>query len=81
MSTLGTDLLSKRGQWYYMCYPAGILEFVEVKSGSAAFAFLGCIALGTLVTAALATGLKPDFDVTVADLERESTEPPASPSD
>ena len=45
------------------------------------FAFLGCIALGTLVTAALATALKPDFDVTVADLERESTEPPASPSD
>lgn len=46
------------------------------------FAFLGCIALGTLVTAVLATLLKPDFDVTVADLERaEATEASGSPSD
>ena len=36
------------------------------------FAFLGCILLGTLVTAAIATLLKPDFEVTVADLEREN---------
>jgi fructose PTS system EIIBC or EIIC component len=36
------------------------------------FAFLGCIVLGTLVTAAIATLLKPDFEVTVADLERGS---------
>jgi PTS system fructose-specific IIC component len=45
------------------------------------FMFLGCIVLGTLVTAALATVLKPDFDVTVADLEREMTETAGSPSD
>ena len=36
------------------------------------FAFLGCIVLGTLVTAVIATLLKPDFEVTVADLERGS---------
>jgi PTS system fructose-specific IIC component len=45
------------------------------------FMFLGCIVLGTLVTAVLATVLKPDFDVTVADLERETTETAGSPSD
>lgn len=45
------------------------------------FMFLGCIVLGTLVTAVLATVLKPDFDVTVADLENETTETAGSPSD
>ena len=45
------------------------------------FMFLGCIVLGTLVTAVLATVLKPDFDVTVADLEDETTETAGSPSD
>ncbi|MFC5971572.1 PTS fructose transporter subunit IIC [Halomarina salina] len=33
------------------------------------FAFLGCLLLGALVTAVVATAVKPDFDVTVADLE------------
>ena len=33
------------------------------------FVFLGCLLLGTLVTAVVATAVKPDFEVTVADLE------------
>jgi PTS system fructose-specific IIC component len=37
------------------------------------FLFLGAIALGTLVAAALATVLKPDFEVTTADIEGEET--------
>jgi PTS system fructose-specific IIC component len=43
--------------------------------------FLGAIALGTLVTAVLATLLKPDFDVTVADLERTETSTQGTPGD
>lgn len=36
-------------------------------------AFIGCIALGTIITAIIATIIKPDFEVTVADLEQEET--------
>jgi PTS system fructose-specific IIC component len=45
------------------------------------FAFLGCLLLGTVVTAVLATVIKPDFEVTVADIEREETAVGSSPSD
>lgn len=45
-------------------------------------AFLGCLVLGTLVTAVLATAIKPDFEVTVADLERSDVPTGgSSPSD
>ncbi len=36
-------------------------------------AFLGCIALGTLVTAVVATAVKPDFEQTVADVDTETS--------
>jgi PTS system fructose-specific IIC component len=44
--------------------------FVVVLSNQP-FMFLGSLLLGTLVTAAAATAVKPDFEVTVADLEDE----------
>ncbi|WP_254545446.1 PTS fructose transporter subunit IIC [Halomarina pelagica] len=43
--------------------------------------FLGCIALGSLVTAAVATAVKPDFEVTVADLEERDADASAQGSD
>lgn len=35
--------------------------------------FIGCIVLGTIITAIIATIIKPDFEVTVADVEQEET--------
>ncbi|ELZ06040.1 PTS fructose transporter subunit IIC [Natrialba asiatica] len=45
--------------------------FVILLSNSG-LAFLGCIALGTAVTAAVATAIKPDFERTVADVETDT---------
>lgn len=44
-------------------------------------AFLGCLGLGTVVTAVFATVIKPDFEVTVADIEREETTRASTPID
>ncbi|WP_224449866.1 PTS fructose transporter subunit IIC [Haloprofundus salilacus] len=41
--------------------------------------FLGCIALGALVTAVIATAIKPDFETTVADVRQTSEQLEKSP--
>lgn len=51
--------------------------FVFLLSNNALF-FLGCIALGTIVTAIVATAIKPDFEKTIADIETETGSNPSA---
>ncbi|SER36029.1 PTS fructose transporter subunit IIC [Natrinema salaciae] len=68
----GSATAAAAAMWIGVTMPAphgGIFVFLLSNS---AFAFLGCIALGTIVTAVVATALKPDFDRTVADVDTEA---------
>ncbi|WP_436344142.1 PTS fructose transporter subunit IIC [Natronorubrum sp. FCH18a] len=66
---IGSATAAATALWFGVTMPAphgGIFVFLL---SSNALLFLGCIALGTLVTGAVATAIKPDFEKTVADVE------------
>ncbi|WP_222913196.1 PTS fructose transporter subunit IIC [Natrinema sp. SYSU A 869] len=70
-SVIGSATAGAAALWVGITMPAphgGIFVFLL---SSNPFAFLGCIALGTVVTAIVATAIKPDFEQTVADVDTE----------
>ncbi len=70
---IGSATAGAAALWLGVTMPAphgGIFVFLLSNS---ALLFLGCIALGTIVTAAVATAIKPDFEKTVADVETETS--------
>ncbi|ELY96358.1 PTS fructose transporter subunit IIC [Natrialba taiwanensis] len=84
-AVIGSSTAAATAMWLGVTMPAphgGV--FVIILSNSA-LAFLGCIALGTAVTAAVATAIKPDFEQTVADVETNtggtSSQPAAQTND
>ncbi|WP_226483368.1 PTS fructose transporter subunit IIC [Natrinema amylolyticum] len=69
---IGSATAAATAMWIGVTMPAphgGIFVFLLSNSP---LAFLGCIVLGTGVTAAVATVIKPDFEKTVADVDTEA---------
>lgn len=69
---IGSATAGAAALWFGITMPAphgGIFVFLL---SSNALIFLGCIALGTIVTATVATAIKPDFEKTVADVDTEA---------
>ncbi|SFS55429.1 PTS fructose transporter subunit IIC [Halostagnicola kamekurae] len=69
---IGSATAGATALWLGVTMPAphgGIFVFLL---SSKALVFLGCIALGTIVTATVATAIKPDFEKTVADVDAET---------
>ncbi|UPM44674.1 PTS fructose transporter subunit IIC [Halocatena salina] len=69
---IGSATAAATALWFGVTMPAphgGIFVFLLSNN---AFVFLGCIAFGTIITAVVATAIKPDFEKTVADIETET---------
>ena len=69
---IGSATAAATALWFGVTMPAphgGIFVFLLSNN---VLIFLGCIALGTVVTATVATAIKPDFEKTVADVEAET---------
>lgn len=77
---VGSATAAATALWFGVTMPAphgGIFVFLLSNN---ALLFLGCIALGTIVTAIVATAIKPDFEKTIADVETEAgSSTPAAP--
>ncbi|NKE37725.1 PTS fructose transporter subunit IIC [Natronococcus sp. JC468] len=71
-AVIGSATAGATALWLGVTMPAphgGIFVFLLSNN---ALLFLACIALGTIVTAVVATAIKPDFEKTVADVETET---------
>lgn len=70
---IGSATAGATALWFGVTMPAphgGIFVFLLSNN---ALIFLGCIVLGTIVTAIVATAIKPDFEKTVADVETDTS--------
>ncbi|WP_323174507.1 PTS fructose transporter subunit IIC [Natrialba sp. PRR66] len=82
---IGSSTAAATAMWLGVTMPAPHGGVFVIFLSNSWLAFLGCIALGTAVTAAVATAIKPDFERTVADVETNtggtSSQPAAQTND